>query len=215
MKLFDFGDMSDRLRRITTWHLVSGLMNSLASSFTMVFITNYMITNIAPAIQATRGLLETVVMLGVMMVIGNIHRQQKWMRSIYWWVAVSGLLHSGILLLLTSRPEFVCIGYGIIVNMYVVINRLESYSINLVFRGENRTALENCTYTASIIGAIGGSILAILFKDMGIWTAIILESSLTIFIWIPSVFINMKLVFNEIDRQGGVTALAERLKKEA
>jgi hypothetical protein len=25
----------------------------------------------------------------------------------------------------------------------------------------------------------------------------------------------MKLVFNEIDHQGGVTALAERLKKEA
>ncbi len=214
MKLLDFGPITGRLMHMTLWHMLSYFINSCCLAFTMVFILNYMLKHIGPEIQAIGELSETILVFIVLVIIGKVSRQQRWLKSTYLWIFLGGIIHSSVLFLLVCSPETVCIVFGINVSVYAMMHRLTSYGRNLVFRGESKTAHENVCEIMATAGAIGGSIIAILNKDLGIWPVIYLEATITMCVWVPSEIVGTKLVLDEIDRQGGAQLLADKINQD-
>jgi hypothetical protein len=213
-KILDFGPLTGSLLKMTYWHMSSGLINALLSSFTMIFILNYLIKHIGPEIQAAKSLLEMSLMFLALLIVGHVSRQQRWLKYLYFWIIAVAVWESFAVLLLVADPTMCAFALGGIVGFFMIEQRLMSYGTNLVFRGEAKTAHENVVQLAGTLGAIVGSGLAIAFKDINIWTAIWTEVSAVCAIWAPMVIWGTKLVFNEIDRQGGVVVLAAKINKE-
>lgn len=213
-KILDFGPLTGRLLSMTYWHMLSALLYALLAGFTGVFILNYMIKHIGPEIQATQQLLGTGLMFLVLLFVVKTERLQRWLKSIYWWVLITGLWDGCFVLVLVYNPTLYCLSVGCMIGFTTIMMRLSAYGTNLVFRGEGKTTHETLCQTSSTGGAIVGSVLAIAFQNIDIWTAIWIDVFCTLGVWLPMVLWGQKLVLNEIDRQGGVKYLADKINRE-
>lgn len=207
-KILDFGTITGHLLIITYWHMFNCWINSMTGSFTMVFITNFMITNIGPEIQAGRGLIETSSSVLIMLWIGRVTIQKQMAKTVYFWIILFSICHSGLLFFLVTDPAMVCIGYGLMAGVMIIMMRLMSFNTNMIFRGSAKAAHESVCSISATIGAVIGSSVAILFKDMDIWNAIYIEIVTSMFIWLPSKIYGTKLILDEIEKQGGIDKLS-------
>lgn len=207
-KILDFGTITGHLLVITYWHMFNACINSITGSFTMVFITNFMITNIGPEIQAGRGLIETSLSVIIMLWIGRVSVQKQMLKTVYFWIILFSICHSSLLFFLVTNPAMVCIGYGLVAGVAIIMMRLMSFNTNMIFRGSAKAAHESVCSISATVGAVVGSILAIALKDIGIWNAIYIEIITSMLIWLPSRIYGTKLILDEIENQGGLDKLS-------